>query len=193
MPSKTTTEEPIEQVQIQFESGETLELSQTFQIPNSSTPKQLDLILNSILNQDLNYSYFIQDKEIQRELRDIDRSVEKVIKVTYLPQAIFKVRTVTRCSTTLSGHTEAVLNLLFSPDGKSLVSASGDTTVRVWNLMTESPRFTLKGHCNWVQNLAWSPDCKWVVSGGMDCSLIVWDAEKGRDLDKWTMGLDNTN
>jgi ribosome assembly protein 4 len=187
MPSKSkrpAEEEPEELVQIQFESQETQEISQIYQIPNTSTPKQLDLLLNSIYHQDLNYSYFINEQEIQTQLRNIESSVERVIKITYLPQAIFKVRTVTRCSTTLSGHTEAILNLLFSPDGKSLASASGDTTVRVWNLLTESPRYTLKSHSNWVQNLAWSPDCRWLVSGGMDSNLLLWDAEKGIEIGK---------
>jgi hypothetical protein len=72
MPSKTkrpAEDEEEELVQIQFESQETQETSQIYQIPNSSTPKQLDLILNSIYTNDLNYSYFInQDEIISKEI-----------------------------------------------------------------------------------------------------------------------------
>ncbi|XP_010450215.1 PREDICTED: tubulin beta-4 chain-like isoform X3 [Camelina sativa] len=50
----------------------------------------------------------------------------------------------------LQGHEEAVLCVSFSPDGKQLASGSGDTTVRLWDLYTETPLFTCKGHKNWV-------------------------------------------
>ncbi|XP_010450213.1 PREDICTED: tubulin beta-4B chain-like isoform X1 [Camelina sativa] len=58
--------------------------------------------------------------------------------------------TVNRCSQTIAGHEEAVLCVSFSPDGKQLASGSGDTTVRLWDLYTETPLFTCKGHKNWV-------------------------------------------
>ncbi|XP_010450214.1 PREDICTED: tubulin beta-4B chain-like isoform X2 [Camelina sativa] len=57
---------------------------------------------------------------------------------------------VNRCSQTIAGHEEAVLCVSFSPDGKQLASGSGDTTVRLWDLYTETPLFTCKGHKNWV-------------------------------------------
>ena len=74
------------------------------------------------------------------------------------------------------GHTEAVLSVCFSPDGKMLASASGDTTVRIWDLFTETPRFTLKGHTNWVQLVCWSPDNNLLVSGSMDNTVFIFNA-----------------
>jgi WD40 repeat protein len=44
-----------------------------------------------------------------------------------------------------AGHTEAVIAVSFSPDGKSLASGSGDTNVRFWDLSTQTPLFTCKG------------------------------------------------
>ena len=46
----------------------------------------------------------------------------------------------------MAGHAEAVLATQFSPEGRSLASGSGDTTVRIWDLTTESPQFTLEGN-----------------------------------------------
>jgi len=37
------------------------------------------------------------------------------------------------------GHTEAVLSLNFSPDSKNLASGSGDGTVRLWDIFTQTP------------------------------------------------------
>ena len=39
----------------------------------------------------------------------------------------------------LVGHTEAILSVSFSPDGECLASCSGDTTVRLWDILTQTP------------------------------------------------------
>ncbi|KAJ0430511.1 putative transcription factor WD40-like family [Helianthus annuus] len=72
-------------------------------------------------------------------------SVEKAVTIVYQPQAVFRIRPVNRCSSTIAGHTEAVLSVAFSPDGQHLASGSGDTTVRLWDLNTQTPMFTCTG------------------------------------------------
>ena len=44
----------------------------------------------------------------------------------------------------LQGHSDDVSSVAFSPDGKSLVSGSGDNTVKVWNLTDGTCTSTLK-------------------------------------------------
>ncbi|KAI9013067.1 WD40-repeat-containing domain protein [Gaertneriomyces semiglobifer] len=102
--------------------------------------------------------------------------------ILYRPQAVFRVRAVTRCSSSLTGHTEAVLSVAFSPDGKQLASGSGDTTIRIWDLDTETPQHTLIGHKNWVQIVAWSPNCRMLASGSMDTTIRLWDPKTGKAI-----------
>ena len=102
------------------------------------------------------YTFFLGDRELKTTIqealekqKDIFNS-EMILPLTYRPEAMFKIRPVTRASSTLEGHSEAILQVSFSPDGKRLASASGDTTVRLWDLSTECPQATLEGHKGWV-------------------------------------------
>lgn len=45
----------------------------------------------------------------------------------------------------IPGHAEAVISTSFSPSGKQLASGSGDTTVRFWDLRTQTPHHVCKG------------------------------------------------
>ena len=71
---------------------------------------------------------------------------ETVFQIVIQPQAVFKVRAVTRCTSSLPGHSEPVISAGFSPDGRHLASGSGDMTVRFWDVNTETPEFTGKGN-----------------------------------------------
>jgi WD40 repeat protein len=75
------------------------------------------------------------------------------------------------------GHTEAVLSVHFSPDGRQLVTGSGDSTVRFWDLQTQLPKKDGKVHTTWVMAVAWAPDGVSLVSGDKEGLLHVWDPE----------------
>ena len=69
------------------------------------------------------YDFFINEEEVRGTLEDTlkrlnHHEVEKVLQIVYQPQALFKVRPVTRCSSSMPGHTEAVIAVRFSPDGR---------------------------------------------------------------------------
>ena len=50
------------------------------------------------------------------------QSYEETLSITYQPLSVFRVRPVTRCVETMPGHTDAVLHVSYSPDGKRLGS-----------------------------------------------------------------------
>jgi WD40 repeat protein len=88
----------------------------------------------------------------------------------------------------LSGHTNWVRSVAFSPDGRRAVSGSWDTSVRIWD--TESGQTIHRmQHDDAVDSVAISPDGRLVVSGGGplgkpmgDTTVHLWDAATGKEL-----------
>jgi len=123
-------------------------------------------------------------------------SAERTLELTYQPLALFKVRPVTRCTDTLPGHTEAILHVSYSPDGRHLASGGGDTTVRFWDVNTCTPRHTCRGHRDHVLCTAWSPDGTRFASGDKRGYILLWDPTRGGDAlgtvrghTKWITGM----
>ncbi|CAL9049333.1 notchless protein homolog [Musa acuminata AAA Group] len=171
-------------------------------LPQNSGPPQLQEIVNKLLKNEekMPYAFYISDQELIVQLGSYLQknkvSVEKVLRIVYQPQALFRIRPVNRCSATIAGHTEAVLSVSFSPDGQNLASGSGDTTVRLWDLNTQTPLFTCSGHKNWVLCIAWSSDGKHLVSGSKAGELLTWDPQTGKQSGgpllghkKWITGI----
>ncbi|WEO96417.1 hypothetical protein A6P39_021605 [Streptomyces sp. FXJ1.172] len=82
-------------------------------------------------------------------------------------------------ATSLPGHTGAVYLTSFSPDGKTLATASYDRTVRLWNVTDPSrPKplgKPLTGHTSWVSSAVFSPDGKTLASAGDDGTIRLWN------------------
>ena len=81
----------------------------------------------------------------------------------------------------LQGHTGVVGMMVYSPDGKTLISG-GDTTIRLWDVDTGAVRKILRGHQHGVEALALSPDGKTLISGGFDNTARIWDLATGKLL-----------
>ncbi|MFC4908661.1 WD40 repeat domain-containing serine/threonine protein kinase [Actinomadura gamaensis] len=80
---------------------------------------------------------------------------------------------------TLSGHTQGVRNIAFSPDGRYLASGSDDSTVIIWDVAAGNAARTLRGHTSSVLGVAFSPDGRTVASAALDRTVRLWDAGTG--------------
>jgi len=97
--------------------------------------------------------------------------------LTALRQAVYGVN-----EHRLEGHSKSVSSVAFSPDGKTLASASYDNTIKVWNLQSEKPIATLAGHSSSVYSVAFSPDGKTLASASYDKTIKVWDLQSQKPI-----------
>ncbi len=86
------------------------------------------------------------------------------------------------CLRTLDGHTWGVQDLALFPDGLRAISASGDGTLKIWNLDTGRCLRTIQGDEHGVAAVALLPDSRRAISGGLDATLKVWDLDTGQCL-----------
>ncbi len=80
----------------------------------------------------------------------------------------------------LKGHTDQILTIALSPDGKTVASGSADKTIRLWDTNTLKLKFTLAGHTEDIQALAFTPDGLTLASGCRDGSIYLWDTLTGK-------------
>ena len=78
---------------------------------------------------------------------------------------------------TLTGHSDYVLSVAASPDGKYLASGSGFGSLIIWDAKSGAKLKTLEGHSDYVNSVSWSPDGKYLASGSLDETVIIWGVE----------------
>jgi WD40 repeat protein len=69
-----------------------------------------------------------------------------------------------------------------SADGRWIVSASWDTTLKIWEAETGQELRTLSGHTAEVNGCAISADGRWIASASSDKTLKVWDSYQGSSI-----------
>ena len=76
-------------------------------------------------------------------------------------------------------HSDTVLGLAFSPNGRTLASSAADKTIRLLDLARGELVRSLEGHTHHVLSIAWQDDGQTIASASADQTLKVWNVETG--------------
>ena len=95
------------------------------------------------------------------------------------------LRVIGDASKVVSPLTGRVSSIVFSPDGKSLATGSGETSrsgeMKIWDVQTgQLQREFVKPHKDAVLSLNFSRDGKWLASGSADRSVRIWEISSGK-------------
>ncbi|KAG6908666.1 hypothetical protein DXG01_003760 [Tephrocybe rancida] len=85
-------------------------------------------------------------------------------------------------TTILEGHSDAVLSVAFSPDGRRVVSGSLDSTIILWGLESKKAEATLRGHTKAVRCVKFSPCGDRIASSSDDWTVVIWDVHTHQRL-----------
>jgi len=66
---------------------------------------------------------------------------------------------------TCTGHKQPVFSVAFSPDSKTLATASDDSTLKLWNVATQQELLSLRRLGGALRGLMFSPDGRLLVGG----------------------------
>jgi WD40 repeat protein/class 3 adenylate cyclase len=86
-----------------------------------------------------------------------------------------------RLRLTLRGHEGSIEEVIYSPDGKLIATASLDETARVWNATTGEELLRLE-HPAGVGHVLFTPEGSRLATGAGDGLVRLWDAASGQEL-----------
>lgn len=89
--------------------------------------------------------------------------------------------------TELGEHVAFVRSVVFSPDGRTLISADTDKFIKVWDTVERKETGVMFGHREGIWSLDLSPDGRTVVSTSGDRMLSLWNVATRRQLARFEL------
>jgi WD40 repeat protein/serine/threonine protein kinase len=83
---------------------------------------------------------------------------------------------------TLRGHDGILSWAIYSPDGKSIASASHDFTAKLWDAASGRELRTFSGHQDFVLDIAFSPDSRQLATASRDGTIKLWEVATGQPV-----------
>ena len=110
-----------------------------------------------------------------------------------LMQMLATVDAGNRQSRVLEGHQRSVTFAQFSPDSLRIVTASDDSSARLWDAESHAQIDMLEGHGDWVLSAQFSADGERIVTASADDTARLWDARSGAQLRVFEAHGENVN
>ncbi|MFN5971066.1 MAG: protein kinase domain-containing protein [Microcystis sp.] len=120
------------------------------------------------------YGYF-KSQEVNPQIAPINSPTNKLTTRKKISEHSFLDKT-------LTGHSDSVQSVVYSPDGRYLASGSGDKTIKISGVATGKQLRTLTGHSDTVSSVVYSPDGRYLASGSNDKTIKIWEVATGKQL-----------
>jgi len=125
------------------------------------------------------------------ELKDADIKHTTILKSTWKPKT--KASNNANIIDTKQSKIDSFLQMIsgiysrindesFSLDGKKVLSASDDKTMKYWDLENKKEIFSFDKHIGAVASCSFSPDDKKALSGSSDGTMKYWDLETKKEI-----------
>ena len=85
----------------------------------------------------------------------------------------------------LVGHGDWVQSVAFSPDGKWLVSASNDKTLKMWDVRAGRLHASWPGYGYPINSVTFAPDGRSLATGGNDGTVRLWEVRSAQARQVW--------
>jgi len=80
-------------------------------------------------------------------------------------------------SNTLTGHTNSVFSVSYSPDGRFLLSGGRDVTLKIWDVENSYELVkTITAHLLHINSIVYNFGGSLIATGSMDKTIKIWDA-----------------
>lgn len=90
--------------------------------------------------------------------------------------------------TKAEAHSDVVVSLAYSPNGKYLASGGADRMAKLWNADNLEPYKTLEGHTHHVNSVSWKCDSRQLLTASADTTTKLWDVVTAQQLKTVDLG-----
>jgi eukaryotic-like serine/threonine-protein kinase len=84
------------------------------------------------------------------------------------------------------GHSAPVRSLAWNPDGRRIISVSGEKTIHIWDALTGENQHIYRDIADSVLFAGWSADSRYVATVGSDTQVRIWDFMTNRLVSVYT-------
>ncbi|MFZ6770773.1 WD40 repeat domain-containing protein [Undibacterium sp. Di26W] len=109
-----------------------------------------------------------------------------ILPESYLSEIAKEKRIVFQENLPSSGHLGEITNVIFTADGRFLLSSSIDGMLRYWDVATGNCLQVFQGHTNSITCMALSNDGLYALSGSPDMTVRFWEIATGKCLQVFT-------
>jgi WD40 repeat protein len=85
---------------------------------------------------------------------------------------------------------DSILSLVWSPDGKTIITASSDESIRFRDAATLDPISVIDHQADWVEALGISPDGRRLAAGRFNGSLSLYDTQNYKEMQGQVMAFE---